>query len=84
MQALLNAINSLAGWPTEAAISMGRADTTLPQLVIIDAFSAVVAPILGRQHMPGTQCATRSCCSNNDVCTPASPMCLCTACKMDA
>jgi ABC-type amino acid transport system permease subunit len=57
MQALLNAINSLAGGHAEAAASTGGTDTTMPQLVIIDAFSAVIAPILGRQHMQGTLCA---------------------------
>jgi hypothetical protein len=57
MQALLTAITSLAGRPTEAAVSTGGAGTTMPQLVVIDAFSAVIAPTLGRQHMQGTLCA---------------------------
>jgi hypothetical protein len=51
MQALLNAINSLAGG---FAASGAEPDTRMPQLVIIDSFSGVFSPILGRQHMQGT------------------------------
>jgi hypothetical protein len=54
MQALLNAVGSLAGGSAEAA---GTTDPNVPQLVIIDAFSAVFAPILGRQHMQGRCCS---------------------------
>lgn len=53
VQALLNVLSALAGEPG-AAISGDESPAPVPKLVIIDAFSAVVSPILGRmQQMQG-------------------------------